>query len=147
MKGWRDGSSYYPQTIPGFRCPSDPTTTSHPGYGPGNYASNNLLLRERLKFDSLAERGTPNVVLFAEKYAACSYWALTEGTRTPWYVTDEASGFQVRPEACDPARPQTPHRAGIQAGMADGSVRCYAPHTSPDVWHRSHQGAVGEEGF
>jgi hypothetical protein len=74
------------------------------------------------------------VILFAEKYAACSYWALTEGEQTPWYVADGESGFQVRPELCDPARPQTPHRSGMPAGMADGSVRMFSPRTSPSEW-------------
>jgi prepilin-type processing-associated H-X9-DG protein len=122
----------------GFRCPVDSTDTGHPGYGPGNYASNHLLLRRRLKLDTLAEQGTANVLLFAEKYATCSYWALTEGEQTPWYLAGADSGFQVRPAACDPALPQTPHRSGIQVGMADGSVRTVAPQTNPEVWFRLH---------
>jgi hypothetical protein len=97
-----------------------------------------LLLRERLRLETLADQGTANVLLFAEKYAACSYWALTEGEQTPWYTADRLSGFQVRPEVCDPARPQTPHHSGIQVGMADGSVRTVSPRTSPAEWFRLH---------
>ena len=122
----------------GFRCPADATVTSHPGYGPGNYASNNLLLGGRLRLGALAGRGTANVLLFAEKYGACSYWALTEGEQTPWYLADADSGFQVRPAACDPALPQTPHRSGIQVGMADASVRTIPPQTNPREWFRLH---------
>jgi len=33
----------FPETLLGHRCPSDPTTTGNPGYGPGNYATNQLL--------------------------------------------------------------------------------------------------------
>jgi hypothetical protein len=122
----------------GFRCPADATVTGDPGYGPGNYASNHLLLRQRLQLNTLADRGTSNVLLFAEKYAACSYWALTEGEQAPWYLPDANSGFQVRPAACDPALPQTPHRAGIQVGMADASVRTLPPDTDPREWLRLH---------
>jgi hypothetical protein len=122
----------------GFRCPADVTLSGDHGYGPGNYVSNHLLLRQRLKLDTLVSRGTTNVLLFAEKYAACSYWALTEGEQTPWYLADANSGFQVRPSVCDPALPQTPHRAGIQVGMADASVRTISRHTGPREWFGLH---------
>jgi Protein of unknown function (DUF1559) len=35
---------------------------------------------------------------------------------------------------CDPRLPGTPHRAGMQVVMADGSVRVFAPDTSPWVF-------------
>jgi prepilin-type processing-associated H-X9-DG protein len=35
---------------------------------------------------------------------------------------------------CDPRLPGTPHRAGMQVAMADGSVRVFAPDTSPWVF-------------
>jgi hypothetical protein len=35
---------------------------------------------------------------------------------------------------CDPTRASTSHAAGIQVGMADGSVRVLAPTTLPKVW-------------
>jgi hypothetical protein len=95
---------------------------------------------------SLADRGTANVLLFAEKYAACSYWALTEGEQAPWYVADAGSGFQVRPAACDPALPQTPHRAGIQVGMADASVRTIRPHTDSREWFLLHGTSAPADG-
>ena len=42
---------------------------------------------------------------------------------------------RVRPgQACDPRLPGTPHRRGLQAAMADGSVRIFAPDTSPWVF-------------
>ncbi|HEX5269945.1 MAG TPA: H-X9-DG-CTERM domain-containing protein [Gemmataceae bacterium] len=63
---------------------------------------------------------------------------MTEGEPVPWYVADPKSGFQTRPVRCDPALPQTPHRAGIQVGMADGSVRLMATGTDPAVWYAAH---------
>lgn len=49
---------------------------------------------------------------------------------------DFAAPFQrvVPGWACDPRLPGTPHRAGLQAAMADGSVRTFAVGTSPWVF-------------
>jgi hypothetical protein len=88
--------------------------------------------------------GLGHTVLFAEKYAACSYWALAEGEQAPRYVAGPTSGFQTRPERCDPALPQTPHRAGIQVSLADGSVQMMTPSVSPEVWHAAHKLAKSE---
>jgi hypothetical protein len=41
----------------------------------------------------------------------------------------------IRPHGpCDPRLPGSPHRAGMQAAMADGSVRLCAPDTAPWVF-------------
>jgi hypothetical protein len=125
--------------LPVYRCPDDLTQTGDPFYGPGNYASNNLLLRRRARLSTEdIPDGLAYTVLFAEKYAACSYWALAEGKAVPWYVAGQESGFQVRPQTCDPALPQTPHWAGIQVGLADGSVRLVRPGVSPATWYAAH---------
>jgi hypothetical protein len=34
--------------------------------------------------------------------------------------------------------PQTPHRAGIHAGMGDGSVRLFSPLTGPPLWYAAN---------
>lgn len=86
-----------------------------------------------------------HTVLFAEKYAACSFWALAEGEAVPWYEADPTSGFQVRPAVCDPRLPQTPHSEGIQVGMADGSVRLVGRGLSPAIWYAAQTPAGGEE--
>jgi hypothetical protein len=39
-----------------------------------------------------------------------------------------------RSRPCDPRLPGSPHSAGMQAAMADGSVRVFAPDTSPWVF-------------
>jgi Protein of unknown function (DUF1559) len=135
----------FPETLRGHRCPADPTVTGNPGYGPGNYATNQLLFRERVRLPDSVPDGTANTVLFGEKYAACSYWALTEGREVPWYTADGSSGFQVRPAACDPALPQSPHWGGIQVGMADGSVRFVGRSVSPATWYAAHTPAGGEK--
>jgi hypothetical protein len=133
-------------TFVGFRCPADPTTTGNDSYGPGNYATNQLLFKDRFQLNSKdIPDGTANTVLFAEKHAACSYWALTDGREVPWYTPDESSGFQVRPAQCDPALPQTPHRDGIQVGMADASVRLVRPSVSPATWYAAHTPGGGEQ--
>jgi hypothetical protein len=44
----------------------------------------------------------------------------------------------VRPgRPCDPRLPGTPHSMGLHAVMADGSVRIFAPDTSPWVFWRA----------
>jgi hypothetical protein len=132
--------------LPAYCCPSDPTQTGDPFYGPGNYATNNLLLRRRTRLGAEDfPNGLSETVLFAEKYAACSYWALTQGEPVPWYAADPTSGFQTRPTRCDPALPQTPHRAGIQAALADGSVRLMATGVSPASWYAAHSLASAGE--
>jgi hypothetical protein len=88
--------------------------------------------------------GTSYTIFFAEKYAACSQWARSEGRETPWYVADETSGFQYRPVECDPALSQTPHRAGMMVGMADATVRLVSAKISPLTWYAANTPAGGE---
>jgi hypothetical protein len=135
----------FPETLRGHRCPADPTVTGNPGYGPGNYATNQLLFRERVRLPASVPDGMANTVLFGEKYAACSYWALTDGREVPWYTADPSSGFQVRPRACDPALPQSPHPGGIQVTMADASVRFVGRSVSPATWYAAHTPAGDEK--
>jgi hypothetical protein len=131
--------------LKGFRCPADQTTSGDPFYGPGNYASNNLVLVRRVRIgpDDFPD-GTEYTVLFAEKYAACSYWALAQGECVPWYVPTPASGFQQRPQECDPTMPQTAHRSGIMVGLANGSTRLVPNSVSPATWYAAHTAAGGE---
>jgi hypothetical protein len=63
----------------------------------------------------------------------------------PWYTADAASGFQVRPPACDPALPQSPHAVGIQVGMADGSVRLVGRSVGRLTWYAANTPAGGEK--
>jgi prepilin-type N-terminal cleavage/methylation domain-containing protein len=54
--------------------------------------------------------------------------------------------FQVQPREgnCDPTRAATAHAAGIQVGLADGSVRSLAPSLSGDTWAAAVTRAGGE---
>jgi hypothetical protein len=89
--------------------------------------------------------GTAHTILFAEKYAACSYWALLDDGPVPRYTPGPDTGFQVRPGGCDPLLPQTPHRSVIHVGMADGGVRPVRRDVSPATWYAAHTPAGGEQ--
>jgi prepilin-type N-terminal cleavage/methylation domain-containing protein len=54
--------------------------------------------------------------------------------------------FQVRPRIsdCDPRLAQTPHRGGMLAGLADGSVRTLSPGMSPSTYWAAVTPAGGE---
>ena len=54
----------------------------------------------------------------------------------PMFAYYSKSRFQLTPSAadCNPALPQTPHAAGIQAGLADGSVRIVTDVCSAQTW-------------
>jgi prepilin-type N-terminal cleavage/methylation domain-containing protein len=54
--------------------------------------------------------------------------------------------FQVQPREgnCDPTRAATAHAAGMQVGLADGSVRTLAPSLSGDTWAAAVTRAGGE---
>jgi prepilin-type N-terminal cleavage/methylation domain-containing protein len=103
--------------------------------------------------------GTSTTVLFAEKYAVCTLasphfstrggslwaWPNADATFSPTFASfanGPGSLFQTQPgndpihmeSMCDPARASTSHSAGMQVGMADGSVRVLVPTTSPNVW-------------
>jgi prepilin-type processing-associated H-X9-DG protein len=127
-----------------YRCPSDETTSGDPFYGPGNYATNNLICAKRAQFSRDFPNGLGGTILFAEKYAACSYWALAEGREVPWYVASVSSGFQIRPLQCDPSLPQSPHRGYLQVSMADGSVRSVASSASPEAWYGMNAPGEGD---
>jgi hypothetical protein len=104
-----------------------------------------LVFQKRVRFtpEDIPD-GTGQTIFWAEKYAACSWWALTSGPQAPSYVAAPDTGFQVRPAECDPALPQTPHAEGIQVGMGDGSVRLVGRGVSPGTWFAAHTPAGGE---
>lgn len=104
-------------------------------------------MHERIRFPDEGTKqahsfpnGLAHTILFAEKYAECSYWALTSGDQVPWYVATETSGFHVgRAIPCDPSLPQTPHGNGMPVGLADGSVKVVRAGIDPSIWYRAHQ--------
>ncbi len=104
--------------------------------------------------------GTSNTIFFAEMYGTCcwtndlnfcygslwadsnSIWRALFGTNTS-YKDPAGPGypavnlFQVQPNfmtQCDPSRPQSPHTAGINVGLGDGSVRFVSASISKATW-------------
>src|SRR5262249_28824264 len=91
--------------------------------------------------------GMSNTILFAERYYGCgsggSFWAM--GNYNVLHMAMFAHGatgptslFQTAPSpwntACNPALAQTPHAAGMQVALADGSVRSLAPTLTGETW-------------
>jgi hypothetical protein len=63
------------------------------------------------------------------------YCPVTSGN-PPQSTTEGSRTFQVAPSLsdCDPRLPNASHSAGLQVGLADGSVRILAPSISPAVF-------------
>ena len=103
--------------------------------------------------------GTSNTILLTEKYAQCfnnnypaggTYWAYYftgaglqpyhPGFTISWngYSYGPASKFLVQPRpyngGCDPTMASSPHVGGIQAAMADGSLRFLSADITPYTW-------------
>ncbi len=137
-----------------FLCPADTTAnglrdipmTLPDGtvgyYATGNYAANRALpWGAKLPESALPE--SANLVVFGERPQVCrtaggeevfNLWGL--GFESPHAPVFTATAFQwVRPGVpCDPRVPGTPHRGGMQAAMADASVRVFSHDTDPAVF-------------
>jgi hypothetical protein len=111
--------------------------------------------------------GASNTILFAEKYARCTNVSWPEGGNSWAYSVSGSSGqplhpgfavswtrrsigpgsrFQVdpRPNDCDPTLASTGHPGGMEAGLADGSVRFVSARISGDTWWAACTPAGGE---
>lgn len=92
--------------------------------------------------------------LFAEKYARCgqkgSLWARSAefDKWSPTFAFWSRGLFLVRPnpwlQVSTPVRASTAHLSGLQAGMADGSVRTFTPGMDPLTWWAFCTPAGGE---
>ena len=102
--------------------------------------------------------GTSNTLLFAERYGTCGstkdlsttpacLWADANGSFRPAFgmngFTPPATPyqkcllFQTAPDwftQCDPYRAQSPHAAGMNVGVGDGSVRFLSAGIDADLW-------------
>jgi type II secretory pathway pseudopilin PulG len=103
--------------------------------------------------------GTSNTILLTEKYAQCfndnypvggTLWAYFytgrghhayhAGFSVSWndYSIGPTSKFQTQPKPyngnCDPTLASSPHPAGIQVALADGSVRFLSANVSMHTW-------------
>jgi prepilin-type N-terminal cleavage/methylation domain-containing protein/prepilin-type processing-associated H-X9-DG protein len=121
----------------------------------------------RPRLPSTFADGTSNTILLTEKYSRCTYRLYPEGGNFWAYaVTGEgveplhpafavswpgngigaSSKFQQRPVPtnCDPTRASSPHTAGINVALADGSVRLMSEAISGTTWWAAVTPAGGE---
>jgi prepilin-type N-terminal cleavage/methylation domain-containing protein/prepilin-type processing-associated H-X9-DG protein len=106
--------------------------------------------------------GTSNIIMLAERYGTCtstgdpnstmtfgSLWSDAENVWRPVFCLNDYTQtpatqgyapcllFQERPNwltECDTSRAQSPHNAGINVGLADGSVRFITTGISATTW-------------
>jgi prepilin-type N-terminal cleavage/methylation domain-containing protein/prepilin-type processing-associated H-X9-DG protein len=116
----------------------------------------------RAKFPSTFLDGTSNTIVYAERYGTCgsggnpnagntraNLWSDSNLTWRPVFCIDNLNKdpitqglppcpvFQVTPDwirACDPVLTQSPHPAGMNVGMGDGSVKFVRGGMSQTVW-------------
>jgi hypothetical protein len=136
----------YSKPVPLFVNSQDrtaPPGNLHDGWlATTSYAANWLVFRQeprRLVGD--ITDGTSNTIAMTERYQVCNgqpcawgyaglyYW-------TPMFAYYSKAWFQLapEPEQCQPGLAQATNRSGIQAALADGSVRIVADHVSPQTW-------------
>lgn len=119
-----------------------------------------LDVENKARLDSSFPDGTSSTIVATEKFAYCTSqttnifhphggtaWAFSKTAPTvplhPGFAiswnggsTGPPSLFQYRPapDDCDPTKAQTAHTGGIQACMADGTVRTLAPTIGQATW-------------
>jgi type II secretory pathway pseudopilin PulG len=143
----------YAVAVRTYLCPADRTGAADNRYegwlATSSYAANFLLFGDPTSYSMQGPRfnignipdGTSNTFAFGERYQMChgepNAWAYDGVSAwTPAFAFTSTGKPQVRPEQkqCDPSLPQTPHAAGIQMALADGSVRTVAPSISAKTW-------------
>jgi len=141
-----------------------PSKLAHSSYGVnGNVFREGFWAKNTLRFPASITDGTSNTIFFTEKLTDCNtgnyadnYWpdwgpiisSPDEGDPTgPPYNTIYPPGPQITPfvaacpanvggpcASCNGGIASSPHTAGINAGMGDGSVRFVAQGISPTTW-------------
>jgi prepilin-type N-terminal cleavage/methylation domain-containing protein len=151
-------------TVQPYICPSDytwtPQLTGHASYGQNGYVfREGFWAKNTLRFPASFVDGTSNTILYTDKLASCyngnypnNYWPDwgpvfsspdEDGTTGPGNVILP----QIQPRAqtncpsspspcaaCSGSGASSPHTAGIQAGLGDGSVRFVSGSISAQTW-------------
>jgi hypothetical protein len=158
---WHNGTCS--RIVKTYLCAADPTATEPLFEGwlaTTSYAANfevfgdptaeNRLQGEH-KFPAFISDGVSNTIFFTERYAVCNgeptAWAYAaDSLRAPGYGLYEPVFFQVTPapKNCEPGTPQSPHAAGINVGMSDGSVRFVSANLSWTTWRAATTPNGGE---
>jgi len=147
IPGETDPGPIVNQTIKTYLCPADgtnePVQMWGGGWAAGNYLANFQVFSNMDSWDtSYTPRipasfpdGTSETILFSEKIARCQGYATLWGhgnwdlnwmpSFMNWNEQGPGVGFQVTPTPaqCDRFRASSAHTAGINVGLADGSVR------------------------
>jgi type II secretory pathway pseudopilin PulG len=150
---WIDGVHQAPYKV--LQCPSDPTA-SEDGLVYGYWGATNYLAnfnawgvnpgygvwQPPVRFAQITD-GLSSTVLFGEGYANCDtigrialYSWYYHNFGIDWYQIPNTLMFQDRPgpQNCDNWRAQSPHRGGMNVGLADASVRIVNPGISQRTW-------------
>jgi prepilin-type N-terminal cleavage/methylation domain-containing protein len=144
--------------VPPYVCPSDythtPGLTGHSSYGQNGYVfREGFWAKNTLRFPASFPDGTSNTILYTDKLAQCNsgnypnnYWPDwgpvfsspdEDGTTGPGNVIlpqiqpRVVNGVQA---ACSGSGASSPHTAGIQCGLGDGSVRFVSGGISNITW-------------
>jgi prepilin-type N-terminal cleavage/methylation domain-containing protein len=134
-----------------YICPSDPANVGNGGWNSGlsSYAYNAQVFpvywNGYSRFPASLPDGTSNTIMFTEQRATCTgFWpdwgpSIVDGS---WpQPTGAAAIFIVQPKGTNcpfsdgsQYRAVSPHTAGINAALGDGSVRFVSGGISPNTW-------------
>src|SRR5262249_40017903 len=106
-------------------------------------------LEGKARYPASFTDGTSNTILFAERLQMCdgepTAWAYDGASSwTPAFAFTSTGKFQGRARECDPSVPQSPPPGGINAGLADASVRFLSAAISGETWWAACPPAGGE---
>jgi len=156
-----------------YLCPSDPSSPGSGiqewGWGCLGYSANFMVLGQpsnqqtggiagwqgSANLNSTFVDGTSNTLLIGEKYCRCNgqgaVWGISwvgDGW-TPMFAGYNQGKWQQNPAPpisgnCDPTYIQSSHAGGMNAGLADGSVRFLTTGMSQPTWWAACTPAGGE---
>jgi prepilin-type N-terminal cleavage/methylation domain-containing protein len=135
-----------------YVCPSDYTNTSTP-YSHSSYGVNGQVFREgfwalnELKYPASLTDGTSNTIFYTDKLAHCNSGGYPDNYWPDWGPIMASTDYgdpiptnvpQIQPPGnpanCNGGWSSSPHTAGIQVGLADGSVRFVSGSISQATW-------------